>query len=123
MPLMPQPLAPLLELSSPIARSHPAQVWEQRPGPREAFQNGGDLLTEPDQRGLDRGLAARLQFFAGVADRPLSPVDVLGQEKSSVRLGRARVPEQLVKVTSLRIQLARNNGGVLLVCDGALLPV
>ena len=52
----------------------------------------------------------------------LVPIDVLRPQAGPVRLRRAGVPEQFVKVPALGVQLPRDDGRVFLRRDGPLLP-
>src|SRR6202040_2981830 len=66
---------------------------------------------------MNRRLTAR--FHAGVGNRLVWPVNVLGYQRSHIGLRTAQVPEQFVVGFEFHIAFTGNNGPMLLPSDGA----
>ena len=113
----PHPVTPLLEFRRPIPGAHGAKIRKQRPRCWTPFQERFNLRAKTEQRRLEVR-AARFQFLTRKANRALIPVDVFGQQTGPVRLRRARMPQQFVKVSALDILLPLDDGRVFFRRDG-----
>ena len=108
----------LLELRRPIPGAHGAKIRKQWPRCRTVFQERFNFRAEPEQRRLE--VRAAFQFLARKANRALIPIDVFGQQAGPVRLRRARMPQQFIKVPALAVLLPLDDGRVFFRRDGAL---
>jgi hypothetical protein len=115
-----QSITALTKLRCPVASPHGAKVWKQRSRRRTPFQDGLDFRAEANQRRLDANPAARLQFCPRIANRAAVPIHILRQQAGRVRLRRAGVPQQFVKIPPLRVLFPRHNRGMFLRRDGPL---
>jgi hypothetical protein len=97
--------ATLLEFRGTIAGADGAQIGKERTGLGATLEDGGDFIAKADQSGLDSG--AGPQLLPAVGDGAGIPVDVLGGQAGRVGLRGAGVPEQLVEIVALGIQLSR----------------
>lgn len=89
------------------------QIWEQRAFGRQGFENLCDLLTKVDQR---RYNDTSRQFLSVVADRAITPVDVLGREECYIGLASAQVPAELVKQQTLLVMRLIAPGPLVAAC-------
>ena len=97
--------ATLLEFRGTIAGADGAQIGKERTGLGATLEDGGDFIAKADQGGLDSG--AGLQLLPAVGDGAGIPINVLGGQAGRVGLRGAGVPEQLVEIVALGIQLSR----------------
>lgn len=103
-----QPIASLFEFRCSIPCPHRAEIRKKRTDPWTPFQNVFNVCTESKKRWLEID-ATCFEFFARETNRARAPVDVFGSQASAIRLRRAGVPEQFVKIPPLWIQFAGNN--------------
>jgi hypothetical protein len=106
-------LATLLEFRGPVSRSNGAQIREQRTIGRKRAQHLSGLVVKAHQ-------SNRAGLFPSEGKNVLLPVNVLRLQKRDVRLRSSQVPGQLVESLAFGIQLAGDNGLMLVPFDGAL---
>lgn len=108
--------ATLLELGSPVAGAHTAQVGKERPRGGQLAQQRRHFVAEVQAR-------HRLGLLTAVTHHSLVPGNVLGIELGDVTLRPSQQPAQFVEPAAFGIAFALDDALVFVPSDRALGPV